>query len=183
MDTLSFENTEVAFAYKSDKELKKAGFLFSTMAKPLLVKLGTKITPSLINMHFPVKELIRNTIFHQFVGGETLEETSNIVSKLDPFHVQIILDYGVEGKEGEENFDHAAEQFIKVIRYAASQPHVPFMSIKLTGLARFALLEKLHSASGYHDILNGIAATDKLTADEKSEWQRVVSRLENICKV
>ncbi len=183
MDTLSFENTEVAFAYKSDKDLKKANFLFSTMAKTLLVKIGTRITPLLIRIHFPIRGLVRNTIFSQFVGGETLEETSNVVSKLDPFHVQIILDYGVEGKEGEENFDRARDQFIKVIRYAATQPHVPFMSIKPTGLARFALLEKLHSAADYSEILNGVIATNKLTDDEKKEWQRVVSRLESICKV
>ena len=63
-------------------------------------------------------------------GCESLEETSNVVKKLDPFQVQVILDYGVEGKKGEENFEHAADEFIKVIQYAATQPHVPFMSIK-----------------------------------------------------
>ena len=145
MTNISFENTETAFEYKTDKELKRAKFLFSTMAKPWLVKLGTKVTPWIIKARLPVNQLIRKTIFSQFVGGETLSETSNVVKKLDPFNVQVILDYGVEGKEGEENFDHAANEFIKVIEYAATQPHVPFMSIKLTGLARFGLLEKLHS--------------------------------------
>lgn len=183
MDTISFENTQNAFAYKSDKELKKAKFLFSTMAKPLLVKFGTKITPGLIKWKFPVNGLIRNTIFSQFVGGESLEETSEVVKKLDPFHVQIILDYGVEGKEGEENFDKATEEFIKVIRYAASQPHVPFMSIKVTGLARFALLEKLHACADYNDTVNGIVSVNTLTDDEKKEWERVAMRLTKICKV
>src|SRR6266700_1384202 len=115
MTNISFENTETAFKYKSDKELKRAKFLFSTMAKPLLVKLGTKITPFFIKANFPINGLIRKTIFGQFVGGESLEETSNVVNKLDPFQVQVILDYGVEGKEGEENFNHAADEFIKVI--------------------------------------------------------------------
>lgn len=183
MDTISFENTQNAFAYKSDKELKKAKFLFSTMAKPLMVKFGTKITPGLIKWKFPVNGLIRNTIFSQFVGGESLEETSEVVKKLDPFHVQIILDYGVEGKEGEENFDKATEEFIKVIRYAASQPHVPFMSIKVTGLARFALLEKLHACADYNDTVNGIVSVNTLTDDEKKEWERVAMRLTKICKV
>jgi len=183
MDTISFENTQNAFAYKSDKELKKAKFLFSTMAKPLLVKFGTKITPGLIKWKFPVNGLIRNTIFSQFVGGESLEETSEVVKKLDPFHVQIILDYGVEGKEGEENFDKATEEFIKVIRYAASQLHVPFMSIKVTGLARFALLEKLHACADYNDTVNGIVSVNTLTDDEKKEWERVAMRLTKICKV
>ncbi len=172
MKNISFENTQIAFEYKSDKELKKAKFLFSTMGQQWLVKLGTKITPF----------LIRNTIFSQFVGGETLEETSDVVKKLDPFHVQIILDYGVEGKEGEENFDHATDEFIKVIKYAASEPHVPFVSVKLTGLARFSLLEKLHSASDYNDIINGTVSIKDLDEDEKTEWQKVSIRLEKICE-
>jgi len=183
MDTLSFENTETAFAYKSNRELKKARFLFSTMARPFLVKMGTRVTPLLIRMHFPIKGLVRRTIFSQFVGGETLGETARVVSKLDPFHVQIILDYGVEGKEGEENFDHATEEFIKVIRYAKSQPHVPFMSIKPTGLARFGLLQKLNDIARAADVLQGIVTMQGLSDAEKAEWQKVVQRLERICAV
>jgi len=182
MTNISFENTEIAFEYKTDKELKRAEFLFSTMAKIWLVKLGTKITPWIIKTGLPVKKLIRKTIFGQFVGGETLLETANVVKKLDPFNVQVILDYGVEGKEGEENFDHATNEFVKVIEYAAAQPHVPFMSVKLTGLARFGLLEKLHALASYHDTINGIASTGKLNEIEKQEWQKVVVRLERICE-
>ena len=182
MTNISFENTQIAFKYKSDNELKKAKFLFSTMAKSLLVKLGTKITPWLIKFRFPINGLIKQTIFSQFVGGESLEETSRVVNKLDPFHVQVILDYGVEGKDGEENFDHAADEFIKVIKYAASQPHVPFMSVKLTGMARFGLLEKLHSYADYNETVNGIISTDKLDESEKAEWNRVIVRLIKICE-
>jgi proline dehydrogenase len=182
MTNISFENTEIAFEYKTDKELKRAGFLFSTMARNWLVKLGTKFTPWIIKARLPVNGIIRKTIFGQFVGGETLEETSNVVKKLDPFNVQVILDYGVEGKEGEENFDHATDEFIKVIEYAGTQPHVPFMSVKLTGLARFALLEKLHAGADYNETINGIASVKELAENEKQEWQRVIVRLEKICK-
>lgn len=182
MTDISFENTEIAFEYKTDKELKKAEFLFSTMAKPWLVKLGTKITPWIIKAGLPVNGLIRKTIFSQFVGGETLLETSDVVKKLDPFNVQVILDYGVEGKEGEVNFDHATDEFIRVIQYAASEPQVPYMSIKLTGLARFGLLEKLHAGANYNNVINGIVSHDELTVEEKNEWQKVVIRLEKICK-
>jgi proline dehydrogenase len=182
MTDISFENTEIAFKYKSDKELKKAKFLFSTMARTLLVKLGTRITPWLIKAHFPINDLIRNTIFSQFVGGETLEETTAVVNKLDPYHVQVILDYGVEGKEGEDNFDQAANEFIKVIQYAATQPHVPYMSVKLTGLARYALLEKLNAQAEYDDLINGKVNITQLSDEGRLEWQRVISRLENICE-
>jgi len=135
---ISFDNTEVAFAAKSNKDLKDAQFLFATMNYPWLVKMGIKITPWIIQSGLPVKGLIRKTIFKQFVGGETLEDTIPVVKKLGQYGVRVILDYGVEGKEGEENFDHARDEFIKVIRFAATQPNIPFMSVKVTGIARFA---------------------------------------------
>jgi proline dehydrogenase len=94
--SVSFENTANAFEYKSDKELKKAEFLFSSMGYAALVRLGTRITPWMIRTGLPVKGLIRDTIFAQFVGGETLEETAVVARKLAPYHVQVILDYGVE---------------------------------------------------------------------------------------
>jgi proline dehydrogenase len=174
---VSFDNTENAFAYKSDKELKKARFLFSSMGYQSLVKLGTVFTPWAIKTGLPVKNLIRNTIFEQFVGGETLEETARVAAKLKQFNVQVILDYGVEGKEGEENFDHATEEFIKVINYAATQPNIPFMSVKVTGLARFALLEKLDVAAVNKNGFEGKVHTEVLTNEEQAEWQRVVERI------
>src|SRR5688572_12008563 len=143
---ISFDNTEYAFAAKSDAALKKANFLFGMMGKPWLVNAGLKITPLAINWHIPfTKTLIRKTIFQQFVGGETLEETAKVADKLEEYNVQVILDYGVEGKEGEASFEHARDEFKKVIAYAATQKNIPFMSIKVTGFARFSLLEKLDS--------------------------------------
>ena len=179
---ISFENTETAFEYKSDGELKKAKFLFASMAIDWLVKLGTKLTPWIIKSGLPVKGLIRKTIFSQFVGGETLSETSKVVDKLSQFNVKVILDYGVEGKEGEENFDQASDNFIKVIEYASSQPNIPFISIKLTGFARFELLQKLDAAAKYNDTINGTVATGILSKDENREWQKVELRLERICE-
>ncbi|MBL7700427.1 MAG: proline dehydrogenase family protein [Chitinophagaceae bacterium] len=177
---LSFENTENAFAYKSDKELKQARFLFSTMSYKSLVKLGTLLTPALIKFGFPVKGLIRKTIFGQFVGGESLEETANVVDKLEKFGVNVILDYGVEGKEGEENFEHSCEEFIRVVKYASGQPNIPFISIKVTGFARFSLLEKLDAAANDRSGFTGNVHTEVLTEDEKAEWNRVVERMDRI---
>jgi proline dehydrogenase len=173
---ISFDNTQNAFAYKTDKELKQSKFLFNTMDYPLFVPIGTRLTPFLMKTGLPVHGIIRNTIFKQFVGGETLPETAEVAAKLGEFGVQVILDYGVEGKEGEENFDHAADVFIEVINYAATQKNIPFISIKLTGLARFSLLQTLNEAprlrSGIHDHEIEIA-----------EWDRVRERMRRICKV
>lgn len=173
---ISFDNTENAFAYKSDKELKQSRFLFNTMNYPLFVPIGTRITPFLMKTGLPVNGIIRNTIFKQFVGGETLAETATVANTLGKYGVDVILDYGVEGKEGEENFEHATEEFIRVIKYAASQKNIPFISIKVSGFARHGLLQTLNEAprlrSGIHD-----------HEDEQAEWDRVCDRMYHICEV
>lgn len=183
---ISFDNTEFAFEYKTDQQLKKARFLFSSMAKPWLVKWGTRLTPWAIKARLPIKGIIRNTIFTQFVGGETLQQTSVVAKKLGEYKVQAILDYGVEGgDDGEQGFDHATEEFIRVINYAATQPNIPFMSIKVTGFARFALLEKLddlmHQADGTL-MKRFLKVVDELPAGEKEEWHRVRRRMMQICQ-
>lgn len=184
---ISFDNTEYAFAYKSTKDLKKAHFLFSSMGNPFLVNLGLKLMPAAIKLHIPfTKPVIRSTIFSQFVGGETLEQTARIADKLEEYNVQVILDYGVEGGEdGEKGFDHATEEFIKVISYAATQKNIPFMSIKVTGIVRFGLLEKIDAAM--HDSEGTLMkryykVIEELSPEEKAEWQRSVNRLLKICE-
>ncbi len=173
---LSFENTENAFAHLTDKELKNARFLFQSMSYPWLVQMGTRLTPFIMRTGLPVHGLIRKTLFKQFVGGETLENTEPVTQKLHSFGVEVILDYGVEGKEGEDSFDTATEEFMRVIRYASTQTNIPFISIKVTGLARFGLLQSLNEAprlrSGIHD-----------HEWELDEWDRVRDRMYAICEL
>ncbi len=164
-----FNNTEIAFKYRSDKEMKRARFLFSSMSSEVLTKTGMALTKFAIGWNLPVKGLIKNTIFKQFCGGETMEEASQTAAVLDKYGVGIILDYGVEGKEDEDDFDKAVPEFVKAIKYAASQKNIPFISVKVTGFARFALLEKIN-------------ANKDLTAAEKAEWERVYNRIDQICK-
>ena len=172
---ISFENTQNAFAYKSTKALKSAKFLFGFMGYPTLVQLGTRLVPVLLKAGLPIKGIIRQTIFKQFVGGETLAETIPVAQMLAEHGVDVILDYGVEGKEGEDNFDKATQVFIDVINHAATQKNIPFISIKVTGLASHELLQTLHEAprlrSGIHD--NEI---------EQAAWDRVRERMYAICE-
>ena len=183
---ISFDNTEYAFAAKSDAELKKANFLFGMMGKAWLVNAGLKITPLAIKWHLPfTKTLIRKTIFQQFVGGETLDETAKVADKLEQYKVQVILDYGVEGKEGEANFDHARDEFKRVIDYAATQPNIPFMSVKVTGFARFSLLEKLDDLMSKLPgtlMKRYLAAVESLADAEKEEWHKVRLRMQQLCE-
>ncbi|MFM7359319.1 MAG: proline dehydrogenase family protein [Sediminibacterium sp.] len=173
---LSFENTENAFAHLTDKELKNARFLFQSMSFPWLVQMGTRLTPFIVRTGLPVHGLIRKTLFKQFVGGESLEDSAPVTQKLNSFGVQVILDYGVEGKEGEAAFDQATEEFMRVIKYAATRTNIPFISIKVTGLARWGLLQSLNEAprlrSGIHD-----------HEWELDEWDRVRDRMYAICEL
>jgi proline dehydrogenase len=184
---LSFDNTQCAFAYKSDSELKRANFLFTLIAKPWLVKLVLKIIPPALKWHIPLTNtLIRKTMLPQFVGGENLQETAKAVAKLERFDVKVILDYGVEGgKDGERGFDSATEEFIKVINYAARQSNIPFISVKVTGIAGHAILEKLdtimNKASGTLLERYSLAITD-LSEEEKQELNRIRERILRICE-
>jgi proline dehydrogenase len=183
--SISFENTENAFAYKSNDALKKAHWLFRLMGKNWLVSAGTRLTPLAIRWRIPfTRTIIKSTIFEQFIGGETLQETKPVVDMLAGHQVQVILDYGVEGNDdGDVAYDHAMEEFIRVIDYAATQPNIPFMSVKVTGFARFGLLEKLqrhmHDATGTL-MVRYAAAQAKLDSVELAEWKRVVARMERI---
>ncbi len=183
---ISFDNTEYAFAAKTNAELKKANFLFGIMGKPWMVNAALKITPIAIKWKIPfTKTLIRKTIFKQFVGGETLNETAKVADKLEQYNVQVILDYGVEGKEGEDNFEMARDEFKKVIDYAATQPNIPFMSVKITGFARFSLLEKLDAAMRTFPgtlMKRYLRALDTLTPQEKEEWHKVRLRIQQLCE-
>lgn len=92
----------------------------------------------------------------------------------------------MEGKDGEDNFEHACEEFIRVINYAATQHNIPFMSIKVTGFARFALLEKLDdrmSANPGSLMKRYEAAVASLEQQEQDEWNLVVTRMRKICDV
>ncbi|NIG53693.1 proline dehydrogenase family protein [Chitinophaga sp. Cy-1792] len=167
--SLSFDNTAIAFEAKTDKDLKKANFLFSNIGKPWLVKLGATFTPIAFKLGLPIKGIIKNTIFSQFCGGETLEEAAHTALQLGNYHVGVALDYGVEAMEGEENYDHAVPEFVRAIKYAASRPDIPFIAIKITGFARFSLLEKIH-------------AKTPLSTEEQQEFERVRKRVHAIAE-
>lgn len=171
----SFDNSEIAFKYKTDSELKNARLLFSSMKVPVFSTLGIKLTPYLIRAKFPVRKAIRSTIFKQFVGGETLEQTEAVTDKLYQFGVQTILDYGVEGKDTDEVFDRTAEEYVKLIEYASRKEAVPFVAIKVTGLASFDLLQQLNEAprlrSGVHD-----------SEEQRRDWKKLGERMFIICE-
>jgi proline dehydrogenase len=164
-----FDNTEIAFQYRTNADLKQAQFLFSSMSSRALTSIGMGLTKWSMKLGLPVKGIIKKTIFKQFCGGETMEEAARTADVLVKYDVGVILDYGVEGKESEAEFDRAVPEFIKAIRYASGRRNIPFVSIKITGFARFDLLELVHAGAS-------------LSAEEREEWARVAVRIDQICK-
>jgi proline dehydrogenase len=184
---LNFDNTEKAFAYKSNRQLKKARFLFSAMQFSPLVKIGTVLTPWAIKSGLPVKGIIKNTLFEQFVGGESLENTDAVLNMLDGFNVQVILDYGVEGGEhSDEKYDEEVNTFMKVLSFSATRKNIPFISIKVTGISSSLLLEKLNISIGKKSSEKLEIALPKaittLDNDDRNSWNKLLIRTENICR-
>ena len=167
--SISFENTENAFSYKTNSELKKAAWLFSLINYNWLTKLGTSLTPWAFKIGLPIKGIVRSTIFAQFCGGETLDECTATTEKLSNHHVDTILDYGVEAKETDEEFEKTTNEIFKALDFAGKNHHVPFTSIKITGISAMGLLEKIH-------------AKQSLSEEEKQAWQKVKDRFYRLCK-
>lgn len=166
---LDFGNTQIAFSLKTDKELKKTAWLFNMMNKPLLVNWGTKLAMKSVEWNLPFAETaIKHTIFEQFCGGTTLLDASPAMERLAQFGTKSILDYGVEGKESEEDFNRTMVENLNTIDFASRTKHIPFLSVKITGLARFDLLARIQQNA-------------PLTHDEQNEYFTASKRLDAIC--
>jgi len=164
-----FDNTQIAFSLKSDRELKRAKFLFDTISSHNMVKIGTKLTKFALKFNLPIKSIIKNTVFNHFCGGETEKEYLNVAEKMYQKGVCSVLDYSVEGKEEEAHFDNATQIVLKAIQYAKTNKSIPIVVFKPTGFGRFDLYQK-------------ISEKKSLTTQEKDEWHKVVERYDKVCK-
>ena len=163
-----FNNTEVAFALKSDTELDRAYFLFKMIDNQPLVRIGTAVTNFALKANLPVEGLIRATVFDHFCGGVNEDDCLSVVDKMFTKGVSSVLDYSVEGKEEENQFDAALDMTLKTIEFAKERLAIPFAVFKPTGFGRFELYEKL-------------GEKQTLTAEEQVEWNRVVARFDIVC--
>jgi proline dehydrogenase len=164
-----FDNTQVAFSLKSDTELKRAYFLFNMIGSQPLVKIGTALTHFALKAHLPVEGLIRATVFDHFCGGVTEKDCLKVVDKLYTKGVSSVLDYSVEGKEEEAQFDAALAMTLKTIEFAKEREAIPFAVFKPTGFGRIDLYEKV-----------GEKVT--LSEAEQVEWNSVINRFDIACK-
>ena len=96
---ISFKSTEIAFRIKSDRELRKALFLFRAISNSCLVKIGGFFSGLAIRIRLPINWIVKPTIYSHFCGGETIEDCMPTVEKLAGYRVKSVLDYSVEGGE------------------------------------------------------------------------------------
>jgi len=169
---LSFEDTSVAFAHQSNSKLSKTYLIFAMMNQNWLVKIGTFFIKLTLKLGLPVKYLIKNTLFNQFCGGESIETCQKTIENLAKGKIGTILDYSVEGEDNEKDFDKTTEELIKTIKKAAQQTtDIPFSVFKVSGIGSVDLLEKVQEYE------------EDLTAEDKNAFERLHNRVDRLCKL
>ena len=166
---ISFDDTQIAFSAKSDADLNRAYWLFKIISLNSLVQISPPFVNFALWAHLPIKGIIRSTIFKHFCGGENIEECKGTIDQLGKYNIGTILDYSVEGKESEEDFDAALIETIATIIRAKNDVHIPFSVFKPTGFARFSILEKRNEGLD-------------LSIAEKEEYSKFLNRIEKICQ-
>ncbi len=166
---LSFEDTKIAFSAKSNYQLKKAYWIFALMNQNWLVKLGTFFIKLFLFLHFPIKKLIKSTIFQQFCGGETIQECEKTIDHLHKVNIGTILDYSVEGEENEKSFQTTKQEILKTIQKAHDNQAIPFAVFKMTGIFQAELLEEFQTEAG-------------LAEENEHSFEHSKQILDEICK-
>jgi proline dehydrogenase len=166
----TFENTEIAFRSKNDADLNRAFWLFKIIGNPSVVKFGKWATNLALSINLPIDPIIKKTIFKQFCGGTTIQDCEQTIQQLSSYNIGTILDYSVEGKIKEEDFEKTTDEIIATIVRASKDTKIPYAVFKVTGIATFSLLEKANSIE------------NELTENEKKSFASIVSRVDRICK-
>lgn len=169
VDQTSFDDTSIAFEAKTDRQLRKANWMFSVVNNPVISSIATGLVKFALALHLPVKGLIKNTVFEHFCGGETIDESMQTVRELARYHVGTILDYSVEGGEDEAGFDQSRDQILDTVSKAQQMGSIPFCVFKVTGLASTPLLQKIQEG-------------EELNSEESLAFERVKARVHAICQ-
>lgn len=166
---VSFDDTEVAFLYKSNQDLRKSYWLFKAIGAPWLTDVGTKLVKFALKIKLPIRGVLKATIFEQFCGGETIRDCAPTIDRMARYGVQTILDYSVEGEKSERGFDQAADEILRTIEAAHRADYLPFCVFKVSGVASVRLLAK-------------IQAQQPLTSPEQAAYERARQRVDRLCR-
>jgi proline dehydrogenase len=175
---ISFDNTEIAFRSKNKQDLQRAYWLFKIIGAPSIVKIGKLLTPLALRLHLPIKGAIKKTIFKQFCGGETIDECDTAIQSLHAFGIGTILDYSVEGKTQEDDFEQTTQIIIQTIEKSATDKRIPFAVFKITGIAQHHILELV--SSQIRAIRKGENFRE-FTPSESAGISAIIERIDRIC--
>ena len=167
--SVNFENTQIAFRLKENKALRRANWLFGLLSFPILVRFGNAFMNWAMRWHLPITPLVRITVFDHFCCGETLNDCIPVLNKLNEVGVKSVLDYSIEGKEMESQFDQARDTLLELITFSSNNPCTPLVVFKPTAFGRLDLFVK-----------KGMDVV--MTQAERAEWDRVVGRFDSVCK-
>lgn len=166
---LDFQDTATAFADKSDAELREKYRLFKILNSPTLNAVGTRAAKFALALGLPVEGIIKSTIFEHFCGGETIDECGPAIERLGKAGIGTILDYAIEGRSTEQDFENTKNEIIRTIERAKDDPNIPFAVFKVTGIAPLGTLEKISSKK-------------KLDAKGQAKCERIHTRVNEICE-
>ncbi|NUM31638.1 MAG: proline dehydrogenase family protein [Bacteroidetes bacterium] len=166
---INLSDTQTAFQYKTDSNLKISKFVFSLFKYDFLVKYGPAITSFCLKIGLPIKGLIKKTVFSQFCGGENIDECNATVDNIWKYNVGAILDYSVEGEGSEQSFEANADEIKNIISKTKGKQQYPFCVFKPSGIASISLLEKVDSGQ-------------KLEQNELDNYYKTRKRFETLCE-
>ena len=165
----SFDNTEIAFQAKSTKDLNKAYWIFKLISNNAIVKSGSIILNIFLFLKIPILDILKATIYKHFCGGKSIKDCQNIINELGKYKIGTILDYSVEGKETESDFERVMNEIIYGIKRAQGDEKIPFSVFKITGVGRFNLLQKINNKKS-------------LSIHEIKEYKKIKERVNKICQ-
>ena len=165
--SVNFRDTEVAYALKSNSELKLAKFMFSVLQRPAISSLGRSLLKFGIKARLPINAPVKATLYKHFIGGESIQKTLPLMKRMGSVNVYSILDYSLEGIVSEAEFDKAVDEFLENVEVSHKHKEIPFSVFKPSAIAT-------------HRILERVTAGKALSANESDEFERVRARFHKI---
>ena len=166
---MDFQNTEIAYRLKSNRQLLKTLFIFRLISNSVLVSICTKIITWSLRFNLPISEILDKTVFKQFCAGMDEKDSIKIVKKLKKLNVNSYMHYASEGIESEKDFDNNFKIIMRTIDITKKNTALPFTVFKASSLGKFNLFEKKSAGSALSEI-------------EKQLWNKTTDRIKSCCK-
>jgi proline dehydrogenase len=167
---LDFNNTEIAFASKSDSELRNAYMLFNVMKHPRIVRFGKVVSHIALQTRFPLAWIIKPTLYKQFVGGETLQDCAKYINLLRQNGIKSTLDFSAESKQTPEGIAATFAETLRSIDFAKDNPDLAYAVFKPSTLITDELLCKASEKK------------EELTIEEITAFREFRERFMQLCR-